>query len=475
MDRDLTKGNPLSLILALSIPQILSAILQQLYNTIDALIVGNYVGEAALAGVGLSQPVAFLMMSIMMGLSAGVSVIVGQYYGARKYCDMRYTIGTAMTSLAVIVIIMSIIGVNLVDPILQLINTPVEAYSHARDYMKIFFTGGIFMLLYNLYSGILRAVGDAKSPLLFLGIASVLNIVLDLVFVVKFNMGTAGAAYATVISQGISSLLSHIYISKRVPLVALGRDEFKFYKDKFKLILRFGVPSATQMSIIAVGNMAIQNLLNGYGVAAVAGYTSAIRIDSFVVAPYMNVGVALSNFTGQNMGARKFDRVKQGLKSAYILLIIISLITLPIVWFFADSLVGIFLDNPNGRSLQVGVQMLHDLVPLYIFLGFLNNTSGLLRGAGDNMFSLYGSIFSITIRIVAAYALTSLLAIRSIWIAQGIGWIAGYVFVMARFVSGKWKKKGVKLDDKMEDLEEAAIEDEETMEKFDRDKLNCRR
>ncbi len=172
------------------------------------------------------------------------------------------------------------------------------------------------MMLYNLYSGILRAVGDAKSPLLFLGISASLNVALDLLFVVRFEMGTAGAAYATVISQAISSLFCHIYVARRVPLIALGRDEFKFYRDKFRLILRFGLPSAVQMSIISLGNIAIQNLLNGCGVASVAGYTSAVRIDSFVVMPYMNVGVALSNFTGQNIGARKFDRVREGLKSA---------------------------------------------------------------------------------------------------------------------------------------------------------------
>lgn len=474
MERDLTRGNPLSLIVALSIPQIISAILQQLYNTVDALIVGNYVGEAALAGVGLSQPIAFLMMSIMMGLSAGVSVLVGQYFGGRKYCDMRYTIGTAMTSLAGITIIVSIIAVMAVEPILNMINTPIEAYDYARDYMKIYFTGAIFMMLYNLYSGILRAVGDAKSPLLFLGISASLNVALDLLFVVRFEMGTAGAAYATVISQAISSLFCHIYVARRVPLIALGRDEFKFYRDKFRLILRFGLPSAVQMSIISLGNIAIQNLLNGYGVASVAGYTSAVRIDSFVVMPYMNVGVALSNFTGQNIGARKFDRVREGLKSAYLLLGIISLVTLPIVWFFSDKLVGIFLENPSGTSLEVGVRMLKDLVPLYIFLGFLNNTSGLLRGAGDNMFSLYGSIFSIAIRIILAYALNPIFDIRSIWLAQGMGWIAGYAFVMARFLSGHWKKKGVKFDDKFAEIEDSNI-DIEDLKDFDKDKLKCRR
>lgn len=444
MERDLTRGNPLNLILALSIPQVLGAILQLMYNTVDALIVGNFVGEAALAGVGLSVPITFLMNSIMLGLGAGVSVVVGQYFGAKEYVNMREAVGTSVVSLVPVTIIISIIAVFTTDPILRLINTPPEAFSHASDYLKIFFSGTIFMLMYNLYSSVLRAVGDAKSPLLFLGIAASINVVLDLLFVVTFKMGTAGAAYATVASQGISSLFCIIYIRKKLPLLALERDEYKFHTEKFKLIMRFGIPSSVQMSIISLGNIAIQNLLNSYGVQAMAGYTSGIRIDSFIVMPYLNVGIALANFTGQNMGAGLFDRVREGLTSAYKILLGISLATLPIVWFFTGDLVGIFLESSSVESLNVGVSMLRGLVPFYIFLGLLNNTSGLLRGAGDNMWSLYGSIVVMVVRILAAYLLNPMLGIASIWYGQAIGWITGFIFVYLRFLSGKWKEKGIR-------------------------------
>lgn len=444
LERDLTRGNPLNLILALSIPQVLGAILQLMYNTVDAIIVGNFVGEAALAGVGLSLPITFLMNSIMLGMGAGVSVVVGQYFGAKDYEDMRESVGTSIVSLVPITIIISIIAVFTTDPILRIINTPPEAFQHASDYMKIYFSGMIFMLLYNLYSSVLRAVGDARSPLLFLAIAASINVALDLLFVVKFNMGTAGAAYATVASQGISSLFCVIYIKRKLPLLSLKREEYKFSKRKFKLIMRFGLPSSVQMSVISLGNMAIQNLINSYGVQAVAGFTSAFRIDSFIVMPYMNVGIALANFTGQNMGALLFDRVQEGLKSAYKILVAISIVGLPIVWFFTQSLVGIFLDSTSVESINIGVSMLRGLVPFYIFLGLLNNTSGLLRGAGDNMWSLYGSLVSILARILAAYMLNPILGISSIWYGQVIGWIAGFVFVYARFLSGRWKEKGIK-------------------------------
>lgn len=444
MDRNLTRGNPLNLLIALSIPQILSAILQLLYNTVDALVVGNIVGEAALAGVGLAQPINFLINSIMIGLSDGVSIIVGQYYGAKKYKEMRKTIGTAITSLVIVTLVFSLIGFLITDFSLEIINTPDDVFPYASAYLKIMFVGTIFTLMYNLYSGILRALGDARSPLIFLGIAAALNVILDIVFVSSFNMGTAGAAYATVISQGVSSAFCIFYVRKKMPILTLEKEDFKFEVDKFKLILRFGVPGALQMSIISIGNLLLQNLLNSYGTVAIAGYTAAVRIDSFIIMPYQNVGVALSNFTGQNIGAKLYDRVREGLRSAYKILIFISVIALPITYIFASDLVGIFLNSESGESIRIGALMLRDLVPFYIFLGLLNNTNGLLRGSGDNFFAMFGSLVSITLRVVCAYGLNEYLGMRSIWISQGIGWIVAFLVVYLRFKNGRWKEKGVK-------------------------------
>lgn len=444
MEKDLTKGKPLSLIIALSIPQILSAVLQLMYNTVDAIIVGNYVGEAGLAGVGISMPITFFLSSIIIGLTAGLSVIVGQYYGAKEYPRLRITVGSSIVALSVAAIAISILGVFFTDNILRIINTPPEVFPHASAYLKIYFTGTIFTILYNIYSGILRALGDAKSPLIFLAIAAGLNVILDLVFIIYFKMETGGAALATIISQGVSSLFCIIYIKKKIPLVYLKPKEYKFHKENFRLVLKYGLPSAIQMSVIALGNMTIQNLVNSYGVSSIAGYSSAIRIDSYIIMPYMNVGVALSNFTGQNVGAGLFDRVEEGLKSAFKLLIVISIITLPIVILFAENLVGIFLDNPLGESVRVGSTMLRNLVPFYIFLGLLNNTSGLLRGSGDNVFSMFGAFVSIIVRIVLAYSLNSILGISSVWYGAAIGWIVAFIFVYLRVKSGKWKEKGVR-------------------------------
>lgn len=444
MEKDLTKGKPLSLIIALSIPQILSAVLQLMYNTVDAIIVGNYVGEAGLAGVGISMPITFFLSSIIIGLTAGLSVIVGQYYGAKEYPRLRITVGSSIVALSVAAIAISILGVFFTDYILRIINTPPEVFPHASAYLKIYFTGTIFTILYNIYSGILRALGDAKSPLIFLAIAAGLNVILDLVFIIYFKMETGGAALATIISQGVSSLFCIIYIKRKIPLVYLKAKEYKFHKENFRLVLKYGLPSAIQMSVIALGNMTIQNLVNSYGVSSIAGYSSAIRIDSYIIMPYMNVGVALSNFTGQNVGAGLFDRVEEGLKSAFKLLIVISIITLPIVILFAENLVGIFLDNPLGESVRVGSTMLRNLVPFYIFLGLLNNTSGLLRGSGDNVFSMFGAFVSIIVRIVLAYSLNSILGISSVWYGAAIGWIVAFIFVYLRVKSGKWKEKGVR-------------------------------
>lgn len=443
MHKDLTKGDPLKLIVALSIPQILSAILQLLYNTVDALIVGNYVGEAGLAGVGISQPIIFFLSSVVIGLSAGLSIIVSQYFGAKDYDKMKESIGTSIISLAFITIAVTLIGIFGTDAILRAMDTPVEAFDHASGYLKIYFAGTIFTLMFNLYSAVLRAVGDTKSPLLFLAIAAGLNIVLDLVFIINFSMGTRGAALATIISQGFSSLFCLVFIKRRLPLLHLKKHHYKYDHEKFKMVLKYGLPSAFQMSIIAIGNILVQRLVNSYGVASAAGYSSGIRIDSFIVLPYMNVGVALSNYSGQNIGAKEYDRVGQGLRAAAKLLLLISVVTLPIAWFFAENLVAIFLNTQTGESIRVGALMLRDLVPFYIFLGFLNNISGLLRGAGDNMHSLYGSLVSIGARVFFAYSLNSMLAIRSVWYGSAIGWVLGALYVFLRYKSGKWKTKGI--------------------------------
>lgn len=443
MHKDLTKGDPLKLIVALAIPQILSAILQLLYNTVDALIVGNYVGEAGLAGVGISMPIIFFLSSVVIGISAGLSIIVSQYFGAKNYDNMAKAIGTTIVSLAFITIVVSVIGVLATDKILRAMNTPAEAFDHASIYLKIYLSGTIFTLMFNLYSAVLRAVGDTKSPLLFLAIAAGLNVILDLVFIINFSMGTMGAALATIISQGVSSLFCMVYIRKRLPLLHLKKSDYKFDSHKFKMILKYGLPSAFQMSVIAIGNILVQRLVNGYGVASAAGYSSGIRIDSFIVLPYMNVGVALSNYSGQNIGAKEYQRVKEGLKAAAKLLLVISIITLPIAWIFAEDLVAIFLKTQTGESIAVGALMLRDLVPFYIFLGLLNNISGLLRGAGDNMHSLYGALVSIGARVIFAYSLNPLLQIRSVWFGSAIGWVLGFLYVFIRYKSNRWQSKGI--------------------------------
>lgn len=450
MVRDLTKGDPLKLIIGLSIPLIMSAVLQQLYNTVDSLIVGNFVGEAALAAVGLSFPIMFLINSIMIGMSMGVSVIVSQYFGAKEYDELKKTIATAIIFLAATTVVISVVGYNVADSILRLMNTPDEVMYHASGYLKVIFAGTIFTLLYNIYSGILRAVGDARSPLIFLAIAASLNVVLDLLFVIVFKMGIRGAAIATIISQGVSSLFTMLYVKKKIPLVDLKKSDYVFDKHKFNLIVRFGLPTAFQQSIISIGIMAIQSLVNSYGVFTMAGYSAALRIDAFIVMPYMNVGMALSNYIGQNVGAGEYERAKAGLRSAYKILAAITLTVLPIIWLFGTDLVSMFLNTNNPESIGVGTQLLKDMSFFYIILGMMNNTSGLLRGAGDNSWTLISSIVSISVRITASYWLNSIIGVRGIWLGSAIGWIVAFIIVFSRYKSGGWRQKSVFKDKKNE-------------------------
>lgn len=443
MEKDLTRGSSFNLILGLALPQILSAILQQLYSSADALIVGNYIGQEALGGIGLSTPITTLLLSLVMGMSSGVAVIVGQYFGAKNYKKIKSIMQTALISLGLLSVLLSLGGILVTDPLLRMISTPEPVFVHASSYIKIYLMGTIFTMVYNLYFAVLRAIGDVKSPLIFLVISACLNIFLDIYFVLGLGLGAGACALATVIAQGLSSVLIIFYIRKRVPILSIEFTKIRFFPSDFRLIRRYGLPPSIQMSIRSLGTLATQNILNSYGVSALAGYSSAVRVDSFIIMPYENIGLALSSFTGQNIGARKYARVQKGLRASFTILIVTSLVLCPLVYIFSDKLVLIFIEDYAHDALAYGSQMLRYLSFMYIFLGLFSCLSGLLRGSGDNNFALYGSIFSILARIVATYGLNYLIGIRSVWLGQGIGWISGFVFLYLRYKSNGWKDKGL--------------------------------
>lgn len=381
---DLTQGSPTKLITQMSIPIILASVLQQLYTTVDAIIIGRFLGADALAAVGLSFPVIYLLYGVIMGICMGLTIIVAQYFGAKQFDDIKRAISTAFIFLTIVTILLSILGWVFSEQILSLLGTPTNLISQSASYLKIIFAGSFMVLVYNLYSALLRGVGDTKSPLYFLLIASALNIILDLLFIGVFHWGVQGAAVATVASQAIASVFCLVYVAKKVPMVSVNIKEYHFDKETLSLVLRFGLPSAFVQSALALSMLFMQTLVNSFGAATIAGYTAATKVDAYLTMPYIGMGHAVAGFTGQNIGANQFDRIKKGTFSAIKVIAIVSIILVPLILLFGSSFISLFLDANATEARSVGIQYLKDLAPFYLVLGIGHMMLGTLRGAGDN-------------------------------------------------------------------------------------------
>lgn len=443
MEKDLTQGSPFKAIVSIGIPIILASIFQQLYTTADAIIIGKFLGAGSFAAVGLTFPVIYLLLGIILGISMGVSVIVSQYFGAKQYDKIKEVIGAAVIFLVVVTIVLSLVGWVFSEALLTLLGTPPELLLEAVTYLQAIFAGAIFMLLYNLYSSVLRGVGDVKSPFYFLLVASVLNIVLDLLFVAVFRWGVGGAAYATVISQGASSVFCFFYIKKKVPLLYLRPSEYRFKKSELLLVLQFGMPAAFQQSVMGVSMLLIQSLVNSFGAATIAGYTAATRIDAYLTMPFIGIGHALAGYAGQNIGAGKFERVKYGAVSGMKIITSISLVLLPVLWFWGGDLIRLFLDAKETDALAVGSRYLKELAPFYLVLGAGHMMLGIMRGAGDNFWTMIINIVSLTVKVAGAYWLAALVGARGLWLGTGLGWSAFLIITALRYARKGWQRKSV--------------------------------
>lgn len=310
--KDMTQGNPVKEVLLFSVPMILASVFQQMYNAVDSIIVGQFVGANALAAVGAAFPAMFLATSVLIGITMGVQIIISQLFGAGEHERMRATFATSIISLMILVVIASVIGYFASGTILELMNTPPEIIADSKAYLDEIFKGLIFMFLYNLYTSVLRGVGDSKTPLYFLIISSILNIVLDLVYVIQFGMGVRGVAVATVQSQAVSVILCIIYTNIRIPLFRLGLKDLRVDFGILRTVLRFGIPTAIQQSISAIGSMLVQGLVNSFGATAAAAFAAGNKVESFMMMPLINIANATSTYVAQNTGAGKLDRVRDG-------------------------------------------------------------------------------------------------------------------------------------------------------------------
>lgn len=438
--KDMTKGNPMQLLIQFSLPLLVGNIFQQLYNMVDSIIVGNFVGANALGAIGTTNSLNFFFFSLVAGLSVGIGIIVAQYFGFGDEEKVKDAIGNSIWIITVCSVIMAIIGFVTARPILVLLDTDQVILNDAVAYLKVVSIGIVCVGFYNGVSGILRALGDSKTPLIFLIVASVLNVILDLIFVLSFGWGVVGAGVATAFSQLISALACIIYAYKSNTYFKLKKKNIKLNGSIIKKSCKLGIPVALQNSLIAFSLIVLQKVVNGYGATFTTAFTVVSRIETLVQQPFMSLGAAVSTYTGQNIGAGLKDRVRKGFNSATLVSSIFSLAVGVVFWIFAPSIASIF--GKDADVIRIGANGLRITCCFYIFLGLIYTTRNVLNGAGDAMFSLFTGIVECIGRVGFAYPMTLIpfMGKYGVFYATGLTWFLNGMFSLIRYKRGKWKK-----------------------------------
>ncbi|MCC8168921.1 MAG: MATE family efflux transporter [Oscillospiraceae bacterium] len=442
MVNDMTKGSPLRLIIAFAVPMLIGNIFQQVYNFVDAAVVGRFIGANALAAVGATGSIISVLVSWMIGLTSGGGIIISQCFGMGDFKKLRETVTGLIYIVIAMSIIISVLGVSFSKHVLLLLGTPESVLSDAVTYTRIMFMflGG--MACYNTANAILRSLGDSRTPLYALIISSVLNVFLDLLFVVVFKAGVAGAAIATIIAQTLSAAfcIAHM-IRHRAELNLVGLS-FKTSKEMISTIIKAGLPGALESCMISLGTMSVQRLVNSFGASAMAAYTASTKIDNIAIAPIVSVANAISIYTGQNTGAGNTDRIKKGLYQSLALLICACIVITSLIVIFRYQLLGIFLDPSQAwEAIEIGGQYLTIVCVAYVVAAFMRCYLNVLRGAGDVNVSAVSGVTELCGRVLFAYMLVRPLGITGIWIATPIAWAMGAFIPITRYYSGKWMTK----------------------------------
>ena len=443
MARDMTVGREGNHILAFALPIMGGLVLQQLYNTVDSVVVGQKLGHVALGAVGTCAALTMFAVSFAVGLTNGAGVIFAQLFGAKRMEDLRTNLSTAYCLLTVLSLVISVLGFAFARPLLKALAAPEEILGMAAGYFRIYCIGLVFQFVYNVSAGALRGVGDSRATLIFLCISSVVNIVLDLVFVVYFGMGVEGTAIATVIAQGVSAVVSLVYIFRKYEFYRFGKGEFRFDGASCGQILRLGVPTMVQMCIVSGGNVLIQRVVNDLGTTALAANTAAGRIENYMFIPVQGINTGLATFTGQNVGAGRYDRVLTGRRHARFIMIPTALVLSLILWVFAKPLISIF--GVEGEALALGIRHLHFIAVFYVIFAFYMSTAGILTGSGDVLAAACVTLSVLAVRVAVTYLFNYgfHIGFPSLYYASPIGWAFGFVAVWLRFRTGIWKTKSV--------------------------------
>ncbi|RPF49069.1 putative MATE family efflux protein [Hydrogenoanaerobacterium saccharovorans] len=422
-------GNPTRAIITFAIPMILGNIFQQLYNTADAVIVGQFIGENALASVGVANPIMSIVIFFIFGICVGMSVLMAQLYGAKDYSGFKKEASTSLIAGLVFTVVLSVLCCILSKPILVLTKTPAEILNDADLYLKIIFIGLIFSFLYNYYSAALRAIGDSKTPFLFLLLSSVLNVVLDIFFIKVLHTGVEGAAIATVISQAVSSILCVIYVYRKIPLLALKRNEFIFEKSILVKTINYSWVSAVQQTFLYVGRLLVQGAVNPFGTSVIAAYNAATRVEGFVLAPFDSMSASTSTYCAQNMGAGLNHRMKSGYKICTVINVIYSLVACAVLFFFSPQIMALFVNaNESASVITVGCEYLQLMAFFYILAGMTYIMQGFFRGVGKLKITMITTGSQILIRVILSYILVPKFGVSGVCYATLVGWIFMFLF-----------------------------------------------
>lgn len=437
--KDMTVGSPLKLILGFAVPLVFGQVFQQMYNLVDTMIVGKFLGTDALAGVGSTGCLCFLILGFCGGLCAGLSIPVSQAFGARDYKLMRSYVANSIYTSAFFAILITIVTVVLCHPVLKLLKTPSDVYDYAYSYLIVIFWGIPFTVLYNMNASLLRAVGDSRTPVIFLVIASVLNIVLDLVCILVFEMGTAGASFATVVSQAVSGIACLIYIIKKFDILHPVKDEWSVNWSYIGKLCYMGVPMGLQLSITAIGSTILQASVNMLGSFYVAAVTAGIRISNLFMCPFDSVGTAMATYCGQNVGAKKFKRLNQGALSSIFISAIYCVFAFAIMNLFYREISLLFLDKPDEMVLQCIRQYVLINSALYIFLVFINVFRYGIQGMGFSNVAMFAGVFELVARAVVALVLVPQFGFDAVCWANPLAWVAADLFLIPAFLIVKMR------------------------------------
>lgn len=446
--KDMTEGAPWKRIVEFSIPMLIGNVAQQFYNTADSIIVGRYIGDNALAAVGSANPVLNLLLVLFIGISVGAGILVSQYFGAKDREGLSHSIGVCITLTAIASLIIMIVGPLVTRPLLIFLNTPASIIDWCEDYLVILFIGAVGFTYYNILSGILRGLGDSLSALLFLLISTALNIVLDIWFVASFNMGVAGVALATVIAQGISALLCFIKLMRMTDIFYLNLKVLKPEKEYVIKLLKLGLPSGITQAIFSFAMIAVQSLTNSFGELVIACNVIVMRVDGFAMMPNFSFGTAMTTYVGQNIGAKRMDRVDKGIVDGTKIAVSVSAVITVILLLFGKYLMRIFTDTTE--LVDLSMRMMCILAVGYVAMAVTQSLSGVMRGAGDTMTPMWISLITtILLRVPLAYAIAYFTRSpeypagrpEAIFVSLLIAWVSGAIITTIFFKRGKWREK----------------------------------